>query len=116
MNPEDVEIKINLIKAEKYLNYYSVTKSKKIQATNIERSPSVHLLVKNMPEFSVDEELYKVEFFEYSKYVIACAASVKCLVSSYGEGSMPNRVINVGFDMIGDVFMLRAKFFGVTHP
>ena len=69
-----------------------------------------------MAEFTPDEEIVRVQYFDRSKYVITSAMSRKVLVAYYGREIIPNRVIDIGFEMIGDIFLMQAKFFGVTHP
>ena len=69
-----------------------------------------------MREFNPEEELYRVEFFVNSKYILTCALSKKCLVVSYSKDLAHSRIANIGFDSIGDIFMMNMKFFGVTHP
>ena len=110
-----MDLKINLIEEEKCMVLYSVTLSKKIHALDIQLLPTLKM-TKELSEFTADELLYKVEFFDFSKFVMACAASRKVVIASYNEDTIPNRVINVGYDMIGSIFFLRAKFFGITHP
>lgn len=79
-------------------------------------NPSTLILAKNMPEFSYDENLYRVEFFLEGKFIITCAESKKCVVAGFSDNNSPNRVIDVGFEVIGDVFLMTTKFFGVIHP
>jgi hypothetical protein len=113
----EVEIKIHLNKEEDYKLYYSVTKSKKIHVMDIETQNSPTLkMSKNLIEFKMDEELLRVIFFDKSKYVVVCAETRKCIVASCDKLNTQNRVIDVGFDKIEDVFVLPFKFFGVTHP
>ena len=69
-----------------------------------------------MAEYRLDEELLRVVFFDKSKYVISFAVSRQVLVASYNQDNVPNRVIDIGFDMIGDIILMPVKFFGVTHP
>ena len=95
--------------------FYSVTDSKKVHNIDIENVPT-NKQTREMTEFTKDEVLYRIEFFNRSKFVLVCAVSRKCLVVSYNIDRIPNRVVNVGFDMIGDVFLTEQKFFGVTHP
>jgi hypothetical protein len=57
-----------------------------------------------------------VEFFVNSKYILTCALSKKCLVVSYSKDLTHSRIVNIGFDSIGNIFMMNMKFFGVTHP
>ena len=49
-------------------------------------------------------------------YIITCAVSQKCVVTSYDKINTQNRVINVGFETIGGVFLMTTKFLGVSHP
>ena len=70
-----------------------------------------------MEEFAHDKTLQTVEFFVRGKYVIVCATKKKCLVAIYSTDKIPNRVVNVGFDMISDSFIIAGtKLFGVSHP
>jgi hypothetical protein len=56
VGPEDVDLKIYLIPEENYMVFYSVTKSKKIHALDIEQPLSPALkLTKELPEYRADE-------------------------------------------------------------
>ena len=114
-NENEVVVKLHMIKEEKYSNFYAVTNSKRILVINIGKVPA-RTLTKSLGEFSLDEEIFRVVFFNVSKYVLISARSRKVLVSSYDTDLIPNRVIDVGFDMIGDIFMMPSKLFGITHP
>lgn len=84
-----------------------------IQDSNLPKQ----LYKKEMAEFGPDEFLQTVEFLSREKYLITCAKKKKCLVVDYSKSETTNRVVNIGFDMIGDVFFVKGtKFFGVNHP
>jgi hypothetical protein len=104
-------------KEENYSVFYSVSQSKKINAINIESvfSPRV-VMSRTLSGYTEDEELHRVVFFDGSKQVITCATSKKVVVSIYELNQTPSRIIDVGFDMIGDIILMPLKFFGVTHP
>jgi hypothetical protein len=50
--------------------------------------------------------VHRADFFLKSKYVIVSAVTRKVVVVNYSLDSVANRVINVGFDMIGDVLLM----------
>ena len=73
-------------------------------------------MTKSIEELSADTEIFRVVFFNVSKYVLISAVSRKVLVASYDSDLISNRVIDVGFDVIGDIFIMASKLFGITHP
>ena len=64
------------------------------------------ILKKTMAEFRSDERILRGQFLDEINFAVVCAMSKKCVVADFREESKGNRVVMVGFDVIGDIFMI----------